>query len=59
MCVSRDAGSGSRGGFFLSCFGRCGAGPEPEAVVAGFEDLAMVSEPIGAVMSGRVRRQII
>jgi hypothetical protein len=44
--VSRVAGSGSSGGFVLSCFGGCRAGPEPEAVVAGFEDVAMMGGAI-------------
>jgi hypothetical protein len=30
---------------FLSCFNG-GSGPEPEAVITGFEDVAVVGEPI-------------
>ena len=44
--MSRDAGFGSSWCFFLSGFGGSGAGPEPEAVVAGFEDVAVVGKPI-------------
>jgi catechol 2,3-dioxygenase-like lactoylglutathione lyase family enzyme len=31
---------------FPFCFGCCGAGPEPEAVVAGLQDVAVVREPV-------------
>ena len=44
--VSRVAGGGSSGGFFLSCFGSCGACLEPEAVVACLKDVAMVGKPV-------------
>ena len=44
--MSRDAGIGSSGCFFLSGFGGSGAGSEPEAVVAGFEDMAVVGQPV-------------
>lgn len=32
--------------FFLSCFGCSSACPEPEVVVAGFEDVAMMGQAI-------------
>ena len=44
--MSRDAGIWSSWYFFLSGFGRCGAGSEPEAVVTGFEDVTMMGQPI-------------
>ena len=44
--MSRDAGCGSSAGFFLSGFGGSGAGSEPEAVVAGLEDVAVVGKPV-------------
>src|SRR5271165_6811327 len=44
--VSRVAGGRSSGGFFLSCFGSCGACLEPEAVVACLKDVAMVGKPV-------------
>ena len=44
--MSRVAGAGSRGWFFLSDFwGGC-AGFEAEAIVAGFQDVAMMCEPV-------------
>ena len=44
--MSRGAGFGSRGGFLLSVFGVGRAGPEPEAVIAGLEDVAVMGEAI-------------
>ena len=44
--ISRDVGCGSSRCFFLSCFGCSSACPEPEAVVAGFEDVAMMGQAI-------------
>ena len=44
--MSRDAGYGSSSGFFLSGFWGSGAGFEPEAVVPGFEDVAMMGQPV-------------
>jgi hypothetical protein len=44
--MSRGAGCGSSGGFFLSGFGGSGAGSEPEAVVSGLEDVAVVGKPV-------------
>lgn len=44
--MSRVAGSGSRGWFFLSDFWRCGTGAEAEAVIASLKDVAMVRKPI-------------
>ena len=44
--MSRVAGSGSRGWFFLSVFGRCGTGAEAEAVIPGLKDVAVVRQPI-------------
>jgi hypothetical protein len=44
--MSRDAGVGSSWCFFLSDFGGSRAGLEAEAVVAGFQDVAVVGEPI-------------
>ena len=35
VVISRVAGFGSRGWFFLSVFGRCGTGAEAEAVIPG------------------------
>jgi hypothetical protein len=46
MLMSRGAGIASSCGFLLLGFGGSGAGPEPEAVVAGFQDVAVVGEPI-------------
>jgi hypothetical protein len=37
-------------GFSLSCFGGCRTGFEAEAVIAGFEDVAMTG---GAIEQGR------
>ena len=44
--MSRGAGFWSSGGLALSVFGVCRAGPEPEAVISSFEDVAMMGEPI-------------
>ena len=44
--MSRDAGIRSSGGFFLAGFGCSGAGLEPVAVVAGFEEVAVVGKPV-------------
>ena len=44
--MSRDAGFGSSWCFFLFGFGGSGAGSEPEAIVAGLEDVAVVGKPI-------------
>ncbi len=41
-----DAGCVSSLCFFLSCFVCSSACPEPEAVVAGLEDVAMIGEPV-------------
>lgn len=46
MDIVPQCGDGASGGFFLSGFGCSGAGPEPEAVIAGFQDVAMVRESI-------------
>jgi hypothetical protein len=40
MCCPERAGSSV--GLSLSGFGRCGTGPEAKAVIAGFEDVAVV-----------------
>jgi hypothetical protein len=44
--ISRVAGFGSRGWFFLSVFGRCGTGAEAEAVIPGLKDVAVVGKSI-------------
>ena len=44
MCCPERAGSSV--GLSLSGFGRCGTGPEAKAVIAGFEDVAVVSKAI-------------
>ena len=44
--VSRVAGMGSSVGFILSGFRGCGTGPEAEAVVSAFKDMAVVGETI-------------
>jgi hypothetical protein len=44
--ISRVAGFGSRGWFFLSVFGRCGTGAEAEAVIPGLKDVAVVRKSI-------------
>jgi hypothetical protein len=44
--MSRVAGVGSRGWFFLSGLRRSGAGAEAEAVISGFEDMTVVGEAI-------------
>jgi hypothetical protein len=46
VVVSRVAGFGSRGRFFLSVFGRCGTGAEAEAVIPGLKDVAVVGKSI-------------
>ena len=46
VVVSRVAGFGSRGWFFLSVFGRCGTGAEAKAVIPGLKDVAEVGKPI-------------
>ena len=44
--MSRGAGFGSSSGFTLSVLRVGRAGPEPEAVVSSFEDVAVMGEPI-------------
>lgn len=44
--MSRDSGVSSSWYFFLSCLWGCGAGSEPEAVITGFQDVAMMGQPI-------------
>ena len=51
VVISRVAGFGSRGWFFLSVFGRCGTGAEAEAVIPGLKDVAVMRQPIA--QSGR------
>ena len=44
--MARDAGIGSSGCFLLSGFWGSGAGSEPEAVVSGLEDVAVMGKPV-------------
>ncbi len=44
--MSRGDGDGSKGWFFLSCFGFCVAVLEAEAVIAGLDDVAMMGKTV-------------